>query len=499
MAVSCVFPFCVRTVLIYQFGLEYLGLTTLFSSILNTLSLMELGFGTAIVYSMYKPVAENDSDSICAYLTYYRRIYRFIGLAILAIGLLLMPFLPNLVRDPVLPGSLNLYACYLIFLGNAVISYLLFGYMSAIPMAYQRRDVLSRIDMACSLFSCAVKISILLTSSFFYLYLLAVPLVTVIRNLAVFFAVKRMYPNLAVRGEIGMEQKRDLRKKVSGIMVNKLTNVSRNSIDSLCISAFIGLAATGSYSNYYVVMSSILAASVVICNSMMASVGNSIAVESRDKNYSDMRQFDFMYMAMAGWSTVCMLCLYQPFILVWVGEEKMFGMLIVLELCVYYYILLSGAIRWVYHEGAGLWWECRHIMIGEAIANIVLNIALCRIWGVSGIVLATIVSVFATNCILCPELIFRQYFKNNKLHEYWMDHVGYAVTTILIAGASWLICSLLLPVTMVDGREILKCVVCLGGRFVVCTVVTAAIMWLFWRRSERFAGAIKWMERFRRA
>lgn len=497
IAVSRVLPFGIRTIVIYRFGIEYLGLSGLFTSVLSTLSLMELGFGTAIVYSMYKPVAEGDTGLICAYLNYYRRIYRFIGLAILAVGFLLMPFLHNLVRDPVLPGGLNLYVCYLIFLGNAVIGYLLYGYMLAIPTAYQRRDILSRIDMGCSLFGSAIKVFILLSSNSFYLYLLCMPLITTANNLVVFYVVRKRYPEISLQGEITSEQKHDLKKKVSGILVNKLTNVSRNSIDCLCISAFIGLAVTGIYDNYFLVMSSILSAAVMVCTSMMASVGNSIAVESRNKNYSDMRLFDFMFMSIAGWSMVCMLCLYQPFMLTWVGKEKMFGMSIVLELCIYYYILLAGAIRWVYHEGAGLWWECRYIMLGEAIANIVLNIILCKILGVAGIVLATILSVFATNCILCPELLFRKYFKNGKLHEYWMDHVRYATTMALTGGICWLVCHMLLPMTMVAEREIMKCVICFGGRLLVCTIITMGLLWIVWHRSERYINALKWIGKFK--
>ena len=496
VVMSRVLPFIVRTILIYRFGVEYLGLNSLFTSILSVLSLMELGFGTAVVYSMYKPVAEGNVPLICAYLKYYRKIYRIIGMVILAVGVVLMPFLNNLIKDPSLPGGLNLYACYLIFLSNTVVSYLLFGYMTSIPTAYQRRDILSRVDMGTSLLSCVLKSLLLLASTNFYLYLLAMPVVTISRNLITAYVVNKRYPELECKGEISPEQKEDLKKKVSGILVNKLTNVSRNSIDSLCISAFIGLAMTGRYNNYYFIMSSIVSASVMICNSMMASVGNSIATESRDKNYSDMRLFDFIYMAIAGWSTTCLLCLYQPFIYAWIGEDMLFGMPVVIGLCLYFYILIAGAIRWVYHEGAGLWWECRYIMIGEAIANVVLNILFCKVMGVAGIILATVISVFATNCILCPRLIFKEYFKNGKLHEYWMDHVWYTITMMVTAGASWLICENALPMTMVMGRGIGSSILCLGGRVLVCFVMAVAVFWIIWHKNEKYVNTLSWMRKF---
>ena len=496
--VAHVLPFIVRTILIYRFGIDYLGLNSLFASVLSVLSLMDLGFGTAVVYSMYRPVAEDDKDQICAYLTYYRKIYRWVGLAILFAGLFLMPFLKNFIKDPTLPGNLDLYACYAIFLGNAVISYLLYGYLTAIPTAYQRRDILSRVDMGISLLSCMVRSLVLLLSSNFYTYLLAMPILTVAHNLLNAYVIKRRYPDIRCRGDISREQKKDLRAKVYGILINKLTNVSRNSIDSLCISSFIGLAMTGMYNNYYFIMSSVLSCGIMVCHSMLASVGNSIAIESREKNYSDMRQFDFIFMTLVGWAVVCMLCLYQPFICLWVGSKMIFARPVVIGFCAYFYIMESGAIQWLYHQGAGLWYECRYIMISEAASNIVLNIVLCRTRGVFGIVLATVISVFATNCLLCPQVLFNQYFKNGKLKEYWLDHISYLMTMLLTAGTSWLICDLILPLSMSETRGWIG-FECLVGRLAICSISSIGIFWIIWHGCERYKRAMNWIKRLARA
>lgn len=494
VVISRVLPFITRTVLIYRFGVDYLGLNSLFASVLGVLSLMELGFGTAVVYSMYKPAAEGDTDQICAYLSYYRRIYRIIGLVILTVGLLLMPFLNQLIHDPELPGGLNIYICYLIYLCDTIISYLLYGYLAAIPTAYQRRDMLSKVDMGISVLQCSVKVLLLLLSRNFYVYLLSIPVLTVVRNLVTAVTVKRKYPELECRGKLNADQKRDLNKRVCGLVIDKITAVSRNSIDTLCISAFIGLTVTGLYNNYFFVMTSIIAFSTMVLSSMMAGVGNSIAVESRDKNYADMRLFDFIYTAIAGWATVCLLCLYQPFIKTWLGEKMMLEMPVILGLCAYFYILKSGDIRYVYHEGKGLWFESRCIMIGEAIVNIVLNISLCKILGVFGIVLATVISVFITNNFFFPRLLFKLYFRNEKLKEYWMDHLFYSVVMIVSATASWCICETIVPLNMA-GNGIMPSVVCLGGRLIICTVISTLVFWLIWHRSDRYKKAVGWMRK----
>ena len=112
---SVLFPFLIRTLIIHFLGAEYVGLNSLFSSILSVLSVAELGFGSAIVFSMYKPIAEDNKIVICAILNFYRKVYRIIGTIILTVGILLIPFLERLIKGTV-PNDVNLVFLYLILL-----------------------------------------------------------------------------------------------------------------------------------------------------------------------------------------------------------------------------------------------------------------------------------------------------------------------------------------------------------------------------------------------
>ena len=145
--VNVLFPFVIRSVMLHVLGTEYLGLNGLFKSILNFLNLAELGVGSAMVFSMYKPIAEDDTQTICALLRLYRLIYRIIGLTVAAVGLLLMPVLKDLIKGD-LPAGMNLYALYLMNLGNTVLTYWLFAYKSSLLQAHQRRDVISKVSLA---------------------------------------------------------------------------------------------------------------------------------------------------------------------------------------------------------------------------------------------------------------------------------------------------------------------------------------------------------------
>lgn len=495
LAASHLLPFVVRTIVLYRFGVAYIGLSSLFASILSVLSLTELGFGTAVAFSMYRPVADGDVDQVCAYLGYFRKTYRVIGTVILALGLAVTPFLGSLIREPTLPDGLNLYVCYLIFLANSAISYLLFGYTTVVPTAFQRQDMLSRVQVVVAMLRCVAQSAVLLLSTSFYLYLLSNVLMTVVHNLLNAHVVRRAYPDIRCRGEITREQRRELGRHVRGLLVNRLTNVSRNGIDSLCISSFVGLAATGMYSNYYYIMAAVLSCGSMVCSSMLASVGNSIATETREKNYRDLRLFDFAFMGIVGWATTCLLCLYEPFVAVWVGGGMSLGLPVAVGFSAYFYVLEYGAIQWLYHQGVGLWYEDRFIMVAESVANVALNVLLCRLLGVAGVIIATIVSVFFTNCVLCPRLLFREYFKNGRLGEFCLDHLSYALTMALTAATSWAICHAALPMGMADGGDLATGCLCLGGRLLVCTVTALALFWVVWGRSSRYAEALSLAKR----
>ena len=146
-----IMPFIVRTVIIKEIGMEYLGLNSLFTSILQVLSLSELGFSLAISFCLYKPIELKNTPLVCALINYLKRVYYVIGFIILVIGLILLPFLPYLISGDY-PSDINIYILYLIFLFNSVISYFLFSYYSVILSASQRNDIENNINLVFSTF-----------------------------------------------------------------------------------------------------------------------------------------------------------------------------------------------------------------------------------------------------------------------------------------------------------------------------------------------------------
>ena len=318
-----------------------------------------------------------------------------------------------------------------------------------------------------------------------------------LRNFLISHLVNRYYPRYVCRGQIDATQFGELKRLVGGLALSKVRGDSRHMIDGLCITVFVGLTMTAIYSNYFLIQSAVISLFGIIGASMVASVGNSIVTENVEKNYRDMRRFNFMYMLLAGWAVSCMLCLYQPFVQLWVGPDLMLGMAEVVALCFYFYLLMAGNMRWIYFQGAGLWWKARYIVIAEIIANIVLNMLLGKYWGVLGIILATLIPLFFINFIGEAWILFKKYFQNGKLHEFFADQAKYFLVTAAVGIVCFCLCETVavcegLPNKVIEALSLLL-------RLLICTVLTALLYYLVYHRSAQYRDAKDWLRKRYRA
>ena len=479
--INIILPFISRTVILYVMGTQYLGLSSLFSSILNFLSLTELGVGAAMVYSMYKPIAENDTATICALLKLYKKLYRLIGSIILILGLALMPFLKILIPEE-LPTDINLYLLYFLYLLNAVLSYWLFAYKNALLQAYQRSDINSKIASVITPASYAVMLISLFFTKTYYAYVVWLPIFTVLTNVIRLIAVNRNFPGLKPEGEVSTELKRSIFKKTTALIGTKLNTVVLYAADNLVMSAFLGLTVIAIYGNYHYIMSSVIGFLGIAYSSMTAGLGNSLHTETVDTNYRNFEKFSFINSWLVGWCTVCLVCLYQPFMKIWVGNELMFPFYVVLQLGLYFYIYQIRKIPVVYKDAAGIWWEDRFRPYVCMIVNIVLNILLVQIIGISGVILSTVFSL----CISIPwenYTIFKYVFQRSS-RSYYLK-MGVSAVTMMIAGsAAYFVCSL-----FGDG------IIAFLGRGLICIIVPNVIFALLNCRRTEFKETISFFHR----
>ena len=432
------FPFVIRMIVIQTIGIEYLGLDSLFTSILRILNLSELGVGSAIVYSMYRPIAHDDENAICALLQLYKKIYRIIGIVILAVGVFLVPFLPKFISGNV-PADYNLYILYFIYLINTVLSYWLFAYKSSLLNAHQKNSVLSKISIIAHLVMYAMQIIMLIFTHNYYLYVLALPVSTIIINLLNAYYTTKYYPSYVCRGNVDSETIKKIKKRVAGLMFDKVAMASRNAFDSIIASAFLGLQVVALYNNYYVLIAAVSAILSVINGSMAAGIGNSLVVESKEKNENDMLIINFLFLSISGCAYSLFLTLYQPFMTMWMGEDRLFPTSVMFAFSFYFLSQKTESIIGRYYDAAGLWWHGKWKGIIEATVNLMLNIFLGKLFGVIGIVSATVISMLFVALPLSSYFVYKYtYHKSPK--QYLIDQYVYLVTFGLIGIITFLAC-----------------------------------------------------------
>lgn len=475
--VTLVLPFVTRTIILYLLGASFLGIGTLFSSILSFLSLTELGLSSAIVYSMYKPIAQNDNGTVGALLNFYRKLYRMIGCIILALGTALLPFVPFLMKGDA-PSGINVYILYYLYLINSVISYFFAGYRQSLLTAHQRSDITNNIMTVVNLGVQVGQILALYLTRNFYVYALVPICGTLATNLINSIITKRKYPEIVCVGKISEETKKEIMKKISGLFGTKLNSIVVHSSDTIVISAFLGLTITAQYGNYYYIMNAVAGFITVFFSSLIAGVGNKLVTDSPEAGFELFQNLSFINAWMVGFCCSCFLCLYEPFMKIWVGEDLQLGIVFVLLMVCYFFIYEIQRTILAFKDAAGLWHKDKLRPYISMIVNVVSNVVLIQFIGIYGIVLSTI-TAFLISLPWANYVLFKHLFHKSAMKNL-LNVAKYFLVSVVAGGATYLACTI-----FGDGIPALL------GRFAMCCIIPNIIFALCFFRTKEFSYMLK--------
>ena len=436
------FPFLNRTLFLWLLGPEYLGLNGLFGSILGVLMLAELGFGTAVVCSMYKPVADENKDLLCAYLSFYRNVYRWVGGVIFIGGLILLPFLRSLVHGGI-PADVNLHLLYLIHLVNTSASYFLFAYRGSVLNAYHRNDVVTNIRTAVSVVQYFSVFLVLLITRNYYCYVLTTVLFTVIQNLLVLYESKKLFPDIEPCGELPQAARKKVISDVKSIFLHKVGGVITYSTDNVVISAFLGLVAVAAYGNYYYVYTAVAGIVWVFYYSMNSGFGNKIHTESREQIFELFMKFNRLVSMIIIWCGAVMIALYQPFLLEWTRGKPglMCHMLTPVLMVLFFFVNQSRQVLLSLKAAASLWHQDRWKPIIAGILNLTTNILfviyLPKAYKLDGVIFSTILGVVLIQIPWESHVVFTVFFNREQARKYWRMQFRFVLLAAFLCFLSW--------------------------------------------------------------
>ena len=472
-------PFLLRTTMIYFMGIEYVGLNSLFVSVLQVLNLAELGVGSAMVFSMYQPVAEDDTVTICALMKLYRLYYRIVGAVIAVTGIVLTPFVPKLISGEV-PDGINIYILYLLNLGATVLSYWLFAYKNSIFQAYQRTDITSKVTLITNTFQYAVQFLVICIFRNYHLFVVALLMTQALTNIITALSADKIYPQYQPVGTLERTKVKQINQRIRALFTAKLGYVIVSSVDTIVISAFLGLTVLAVYQNYYFILTSVIGFITIIFNSCTAGIGNSLIVETVEKNFSDLKKFTFIICGISNFCGCCFLCLYQPFMKVWVGEQYLLEYSAVVFFAIYFYTYEVNQLLNTYKDAAGIWHQDRFRPMITALVNLTLNLLSVNFWGIYGVLLSTIVSTLFIGMPWLLHNLFSFIFRKEMLKEFLSKLLMYTLVSVVSCIVTATVCSL------INYDNLFTLMV----RLLICMVIPNMIFFLIYRNSKEFRDSI---------
>ena len=432
-AAVCGFKFLVRIVFVKTLPIEYLGIDGLFTNILAVLSLAEMGIAPAIVYSMYKPLAVGDKETVKSIMKLFQKVYIAIGVVILATGLCVYPWLDSLIKDK--PDIPDLHYFYLVFLLNTAVSYF-WSYQRNLLIADQKQYYVNIYQAVVQTIVGILQIIFLLIIPSYWSFVILMLIGTILENVTIASKANKEYPYLkeaadtldkTIKGQIIRNTKAMIIHKIGGVVVFSSSNI--------ILSKFVGLSAVGLYSNYYLVITAMNALSGRIFSSLTATIGNMMALDSDAQKRKSFIVVQFLTALQSAVISVGLYVMFNSFIQLWLGKAYLFDKFTVICIVVSFYLMYMRKAVLMYRDACGLFWHDRYKPIAESIINLVASIYLAIHYGTIGVVCGGIISTLATCFWVEPYVLFR-YGLKLKLKDYFINYFKFTAATLLCAVVS---------------------------------------------------------------
>ena len=423
---NTILGFVCRIIFVRCLTADYLGVNGLFGNILSMLSLAELGVGGAIVYALYKPLAENDEEKIASLMKVYAKAYQIIGIVVAVVGLSLMPFLNIIIKEqPNIAESV--YLLYIINLFNTASTYF-FSYRSSLLIASQRNYIVSGLNYLVTIVQSAVQMVVLLVFRNYLGYLLVQTAGTFIYNVSISHIATRYYPSILKKDAAPLpeKEKKALFANVRDLMIYKVSGLLVNSTDNILITFFGGLVTTGVASNYTLLVNTLNSLLSQVFNGLTASIGNHNAIETKEKQYEMFSFLNMMNFWIFGWAALGIYFCSSDLVQLCFGGEYVLSAEIPFIMAVNFYTVGMMNAVWTYKHTMGLFRYGRFMQIFTGVFNIVFSVVLGARFGLFGILAATVVSRMLTNLWYDPIVVYIHGFNKQPI-TYLKKYIKYII------------------------------------------------------------------------
>ena len=469
--ITLILGFISRWFFIKILGASYLGINGLFANIISVLSMADLGFGSAIVYSMYKPLAENNHKKLAALLQFYKRVYRVIAFLITVIGLALIPFLKYLINleNPID----NVYIYYVLFLLNVVISYL-YSYKMCIISADQKDYLLNIYSFVFSIIQFILQLIVLFTLKNYIVYLAVQIICSFGCNIFSSKKAVKNYPYIVNKETLSLEEKKEISKNIKSMFLYKVGGVLLNNTDNILISTIIGTITVGIYSNYSMIVQSVDTFARMFFSSINAGIGNLSVNESIEYQFEIYKVVDFVAYMIFGFCSICLYVLMGDFIEICYGAEFRLQSIVCIIIVINFYMPGSISANSIFRNATGMFKQMRYLLLVTCIINLILSVILGIRYGLFGVFTATAVARLITNMWYEPLILYKRYF-HHSVRDYVITHIFRDAILICI----------MLVVNFICGMYTSLSIAIFFSKTCICVCLTISMLIaIYWKSNE---------------
>lgn len=474
--INTLIGFVCRIIFVKTLSAEYLGVSGLFTNILSVLSLAELGINSAIIYALYKPIAQNDYKKITSIMQFYKKAYVAIGTFVGIIGIAISPFLDYIITDaPNIKESI--YLLYALYLFNTVVTYF-FSYRASLLTAMQRQYIVSGYNYVVTIAQSILQIIFLLVTHEYIWYLIIQTAGSIIYNIWVSQKASKDYPYILDKNVAPLSKKeiRSLFVNIKALAINKVSGVLVNSTDNIVISFFNGISSVGYTSNYILLSSTVGTLIGQVFNALPGSVGNLNATANDKERYDFFKVLNLANFWLFGWGAIGIALCSSDLVRWFYGAEYVLPMRIPLIIAINSFTIGMLQACYTYKSTLGLFRYGQYLLFFTGIINLILDVILGRMWGIFGVYFATLIARVSTNLWYEPYAVYKYGLKKNPI-LYLKRYVHFIVVLLITGGISWILCSLCL--FSIVGNVVAK--------LIICTIVPNGLFILAFRKTEEFA------------
>lgn len=468
--------FISRSIFVSQLGDELTGVSTLFSSMLNLLSVAELGFSGAISMHLYKPIAEGDERKISALVNLYKKAYEAVAVIVFSLGMIMMCFAHLFVKTDEMIAHLKWY--FFLYVLRTALSYC-YIYKGILISAYQEEYRKTNIYNAFLILTTIVQAVVLHFTANFTLYLLIAVVGTFLSNLFIHREAGKLYPYLKKYKDekISAEEQKSIFEYIKAASVNKISLSVKAATDNMITSAFVNVIVTGIVGNYVMVTGTVDKLLCFFFWNCSPAVGNMVVTSDKDSQYDTFLDLEFVAFWIYGFLSAGMLCVLTPFVRdVWIRQEHMIlGTSTLILLILNFFLTGTNFPPTIFLEVRGLIKKMPYMNVLNVSMNLVVSLLLVRWYDVNGVYIGTVISLMLTTLPLTNYLVLRYHF-DGKYMPYIKLYLYYLAVTVVGCFACICVCNRIVWTGMLG----------IGGKIIACTMVYNVIFLLASYKTREF-------------